>query len=82
MQLPAALFYLRKPVQQVWINDPPDSSGRAPRYYHAQSLADFVVAEPHLLLIPKRLAAELPPGLKGVELHEAGDLEIGMIATR
>ena len=82
MQLPAALFYLRKPVQQVWINDPPDSSGRAPRYYHAQSLADFVVAEPHLLLIPKRLAAELPPGLKFVELHEAGDLEIGMIATR
>jgi hypothetical protein len=82
MQLPAALFYLRKPVQQVWINKPPDSSGRAPRYFHPQPLTDLVTAQPHLLLIPKNLAAELPPGVKFVELREAGDLEIGTIATR
>ena len=82
MQLPAALFYLRKPVQQVWINKPPDNSGRAPRYYHPRPLAEVVTVQPHLLLIPKNLAAELPPGLKFVVLREAGDLEIGTITTR
>ena len=82
MQLPAAIFYSRKPVQQVWIGQPPDASGRAPRYYDARPLADFAGSQPHLLLIPKDQAGEIPATMKFDELREAGDLEIGTVASR
>ena len=82
MQLPAAIFYSHKPVQQVWIGQPPDASGRAPRYYDARPLADFAATRPRLLLIPKSLAGEIPATMKFDELREAGDLEIGTVASR
>ncbi len=82
MQLPAALFYTGMRLQQVWLLQKPDETGRAPRYFNSKPLADFVGAEPHLLLIPKKLAAELPPNMNFEELRQAGDLEIGTITRR
>jgi hypothetical protein len=82
MQLPAAIFYTRKRVQQVWIKARPDGKGRAPRYFDSEPLANFVGERPRLLLIPKSLAAELPPSVKFEELREAGDLEIGTVTSR
>jgi 4-amino-4-deoxy-L-arabinose transferase-like glycosyltransferase len=82
MELPAALFYTGKRVQQVWLLQKPDETGRAPRYFDPQPLADFVDAQPRLLLIRKDLAAALPPTMKFEKLREAGDLEIGTITAR
>jgi 4-amino-4-deoxy-L-arabinose transferase-like glycosyltransferase len=82
MQLPAAIFYMHKRVQQVWIKDSPDATGRAPRYYDSRPLTDFVGSQPRLLLIPKSMEGELPPTVKFDELREAGDLAIGTVTSR
>jgi 4-amino-4-deoxy-L-arabinose transferase-like glycosyltransferase len=82
MQLPSALFYTDKRVQQVWLRQAPDGTGRAPRYFNAKPLVEFVDAEPRLLLISRSLVSELPPTMKFEELREAGDLVVGTIAAR
>jgi 4-amino-4-deoxy-L-arabinose transferase-like glycosyltransferase len=82
MQLPSAIFYTRKRVQQVWLKEKPDATGRPPRYYDAQPLANFVGQQPRLLLIPKDMVAELPSTMRFDELREAGDLVIGTVISR
>jgi hypothetical protein len=82
MQLPAALFYTGKRLQQVWVVHRPEANGRALRYFHPMPLTEFVSAQPRLLLIPKELLAGLPESIEFRELREAGDLEIGTVSVR
>jgi 4-amino-4-deoxy-L-arabinose transferase-like glycosyltransferase len=82
IELPSALFYAGKKVQQVWLLREPDTTGRAPRYVDPKPLAGFVDKQPRLLLIPRNLEADLPPAMNFVKLRSAGDLEIGTITAR
>jgi hypothetical protein len=46
MELPAALFYTGRHLQQVWLLQMPDESGRVPRYFHPLPLKEFVDGSP------------------------------------
>lgn len=92
MELPAALFYTGRRMQQVWLLQKPDESGRVRRYFDPRPLGEFVkenptsqtrdVGHPHLLLIRKELLAELPASMRFTELTADGDLVIGTVVRR
>jgi 4-amino-4-deoxy-L-arabinose transferase-like glycosyltransferase len=82
MELPAALFYTGRRVQQVWLLKKPDQSGRVRRYFDPQPLGDFVGATPRLLMIRQELASSLPASMRFTELRADGDLVIGTVISR
>ncbi|MBB6145442.1 4-amino-4-deoxy-L-arabinose transferase-like glycosyltransferase [Silvibacterium bohemicum] len=82
MDLPSAIFYTRKKTQQVWLLQRPKDTGRETEFFNPLPLRDFVSVQLHLLLIPKRLLADIPANMLFTELHQAGNLVIGTISER
>jgi 4-amino-4-deoxy-L-arabinose transferase-like glycosyltransferase len=83
MQKQALLFYIHRPLQQVYLqNYPPDAARRARRYTNPQPLADFVVASPRLILLDKRLLPSLPETMELAPIAQGSTLIAGTIRLR
>jgi 4-amino-4-deoxy-L-arabinose transferase-like glycosyltransferase len=83
MQKQALLFYIHRPLQQVYlVNYPPDATRRARRYTNPQPLADFVVGSPRLILLDKRLLPSLPETMELDPLAQGPTLIAGNIRLR
>lgn len=83
MQKQALLFYIHRPLQQVYLtNYPPDAARRARRYTDPKPLADFVAASPRLILLDKRLLPSLPASMQFDSLAVGRTLIAGTIRLR
>jgi 4-amino-4-deoxy-L-arabinose transferase-like glycosyltransferase len=69
-QLPSLLFAVRRPLQQVYLVNHPDTLSQARRYADPEPLRNFVGPVPRLILLEKPLLTEMP-----------GDMEFHPIAT-
>ena len=81
-QLPSLLFTMRRPLQQVYLVDAPDTMEEATRYANPQPLAGWVSATPHLILLEKRFVTEVPANMEWRPIVEGGTLAIGTIALK
>jgi 4-amino-4-deoxy-L-arabinose transferase-like glycosyltransferase len=83
MQKQALLFYVRRPLQQVYlIHYPPDAAKRARRYTDPKPLTDFVTASPSLILLDRRLLPSLPGGMQFDPIAAGRKLIAGTIRLR
>jgi hypothetical protein len=78
-EMPTLLFYGRRPMQQVYLGMMPDTLGEAKRYSDPEPLRDFVDEQPHLILMEKRLAGEIPSDIEFHEIASGRTLEVGVI---
>jgi 4-amino-4-deoxy-L-arabinose transferase-like glycosyltransferase len=81
-EMPTLLFYGRRPMQQVYLGTLPDTLGEAKRYSDPEPLRDFVSAEPHLILMEKPLAVEIPADMEFREIASGKTLAVGVIRMR
>jgi hypothetical protein len=80
MQKQALLFYVHRPLQQVYlVHYPPDAAKRARRYTDPRPLTDFVALSPRLILLDKRLLPSLPEGMRFEPIAEGRTLIAGTI---
>jgi 4-amino-4-deoxy-L-arabinose transferase-like glycosyltransferase len=78
-EMPTLLFYGRRPMQQVYLGMMPDTLGEAKRYSDPEPLRDYVDQQPHLILMEKRLAGEIPSGMEFREIASGKTLEVGVV---
>lgn len=78
-QLPALLFVAQRPLQQVYVGNPPDTLQEARRYANPQPLTEFVSNEPRLILLDPALEAKLPHGMAFRRLEKGPTLETGTV---
>jgi 4-amino-4-deoxy-L-arabinose transferase-like glycosyltransferase len=81
-QLPSLLFTMRRPLQQVYLVNAPDTLESAKRYANPQPLASWVSATPRLIVLEKRFVAEIPANMEWRPIVEGGTLAIGTIALK
>ena len=78
-QLPSILFYVQRPLQQVYLAHYPDTLSEAHRYADPEPLRNFVGMTPSLILLEKPLAAEIPSGMQFTPVVVGKTLEAGLI---
>ncbi|HTD55699.1 MAG TPA: glycosyltransferase family 39 protein [Silvibacterium sp.] len=81
-QLPSILFYVQRPLQQVYLTRYPDTLSEAHRYADPEPLGNFVGPTPRLILLGKPLAAEIPGDMKFTPLAGGNTFEAGTIQRR
>jgi 4-amino-4-deoxy-L-arabinose transferase-like glycosyltransferase len=80
MQKQALLFYVHRPLQQVYlVHYPPDAAKRARRYTDPKPLTDFVIPSPRLILLDRRLLPSLPQEMRFEPIAEGRTLIAGTI---
>jgi 4-amino-4-deoxy-L-arabinose transferase-like glycosyltransferase len=80
MQKQALLFYIHRPLQQVYlVHYPPDAAKRARRYTDPKPLTDFVTASPRLILLDRKLLPSLPGRMQFDPIVEGRTLIAGTI---
>ncbi|MGH9617822.1 MAG: hypothetical protein ACRD28_13875, partial [Acidobacteriaceae bacterium] len=83
MQKQALLFYIHRPMQQVYFfRYPADAARRARRYTDPKSLSDFVTTSPRLILLDKKLAPLLPGTMELNPIVKGRTLIVGTIWLR
>lgn len=83
MQKQALLFYIHRPLQQVYlVNYPPDAARRARRYTDPRPLTDFVATSPRLILLDRRLLPSLPTTMQFDSIVAGRTLIAGIIRLR
>lgn len=83
MQKQALLFYIHRPLQQVYlVRYPLDAAKRARRYTNPKPLTDFVTASPRLILLDRRLLPSLPGRMQFDPIAEGRALIAGTIRLR
>src|SRR5271165_1740801 len=78
-QLPSLLFTVRRPLQQVYLVDIPDTLDQARRYADPEPLRNSVGPSPKLILLEKQLTAEIPPDMEFHPIAVGKTLEAGTI---
>ena len=78
-EMPTLLFYIHRPMQQVYLVHLPSTLGEAKRYADPEPLRNFVNAQPKIILLEKQLAAEIPPDLDFHLIAQGKTLEVGTI---
>ena len=81
-QLPALLFAVQRPLQQVFLVHYPDTLSEARRYADPEPLQKFVGTAPSLILFEKPLAAEIPADMRFTPLAVGKTLEAGTIRLK
>jgi len=83
MQMQALLFYVHKPMQQVYVAAyPADAAKAAHRYTNPKPLADFVTASPRLILLDRSSLPSLPAGMQFDPMVQGPTLAVGTIRLR
>nr|WP_252263800.1 glycosyltransferase family 39 protein [Paracidobacterium acidisoli] len=81
--LPAAVFYVKQPLQQVYIRQRPDISHEAHLYYDdPRPLNRYVDASPRLVVMDQSETSALPANMVFQQIRQNGRLVIGTIALR
>jgi 4-amino-4-deoxy-L-arabinose transferase-like glycosyltransferase len=81
-QLPALLFEIQRPLQQVYAGRYPETMDEARRYADPQPLASLVGREPRLILFKKDLETKIPAAMVFHPITAGGTEEAGTIVLR
>jgi len=82
VQLPSLLFDVRRPLQQVYLVQSPDTLAQARRYADPEPLQNLVGPAPKLILLTKPLVAEIPPDMEFHAIAAGKTLEAGTIQLK
>ncbi|HEX3469978.1 MAG TPA: hypothetical protein VHT28_02230, partial [Silvibacterium sp.] len=80
--LPSLLFTVRRPLQQVYLAQSPDTLDQARRYADPEPLRNFVGRSPAVILLEKPLAAKIPDDMEFHPIAVGKTLEAGTIELK